>query len=210
MSCIQGSYNNNNIEDITMTEEVRSIDVELEKALRRLVQLVKGNLGVMANLATTEKGNLVGALNEIHTVIEQKSQINDETTALDSTWSSQKIQAALNTAIANIVNGAGEDADTLAELAEKIAAVAQADAGLLNVLQAQTLEDEQKAQGRSNLGLGALAVLDTQINDAATETTTTWSSEKIKTEFDNVKALAQASSTTAKDFVAIVNEAWGA
>lgn len=193
-----------------MTEEVRSIDVELEKALRRLVQLVKGNLGVMSDLATTEKTNLVGALNEIHTVIEQKSQINDEATALDSTWSSQKIQAALNTAIANIVNGAGEDSDTLVELAEKIAAVAQADAGLLSVLQAQTLEDGQKAQGRSNLGLGALAVLDTQINDAATEATTTWSSEKIQAEFDKVKEVAAASSTTSKDFVAIVNEAWGA
>lgn len=99
--------------------EVRSIDVELEKALRRLVQLVKNNLGTMSELATTEKTNLVAALNEVYAVIEQKSQINDNVTNSNTTWSSQKIQAALNIAIANIINGAGQDSDTLAELAQK-------------------------------------------------------------------------------------------
>lgn len=195
--------------EVTNTE-VRSIDVELEKALRQLVKLVKANLGVMGELATSEKTNLVGALNEIHTVIEQKSQINDEATGATSTWSSNKIQAALNAAIANIVNGAGEDDDTLAELAAKIAAVAQADAGLLSVIQAQELSEEKKSQGRANLGLGALALLDTQISDGETTATKTWSSEKIKAEFDALKELQKSSTTTAKDFVAIVNEAWNA
>lgn len=190
--------------------EVRSIDVELEKALRRLVQLVKNNLGTMSELATTEKTNLVAALNEVYAVIEQKSQINDNVTNSNTTWSSQKIQAALNIAIANIINGAGQDSDTLAELAQKIAAVAQADAGLLSVLQTQNLTNEEKAQGRSNLGLGGLALLDTQINDSDIKATTTWSSEKIQAELTNAINVSTASSITSKDFVAIVNTAWGA
>jgi hypothetical protein len=54
--------------------------------------------------------------------------------------------------VANLINGAGSDSDTLKELADKIVALAQTDTGLVSVALAQTFTDVQKAQARTNIG----------------------------------------------------------
>ena len=44
-------------------------------------------------------------------------RINDTSTSAGATWSSQKINTAINNAVSSLVNGAGTTLDTLKELA---------------------------------------------------------------------------------------------
>lgn len=163
------------------TTEKKLFDAQVESGLRKLVQLIKARLGNPAELKTDEKTSFVVALNELNTKIGAAKQaadaaavINDEAAGAEATWSANKIQAAINAAIASLVNGADADADTLAELASKITSVAQATAGLLNLNEAQELTAEQKAQARATLGKTVLIV------DDAPAATTAYSSEKVE------------------------------
>lgn len=116
---------------------------------------VAGRVGTLASLTTTDKTNLVSALNEVKAAIPALSSlIDDLATATTTTWSSTKIQAQINAAITALVSGAPGAQDTLAELAAQITALAQADAGLLSFAQVQTLSAGQKLQGCTNLGIG--------------------------------------------------------
>lgn len=119
--------------------------------------------GTMASLTTTEKGNLVGALNELKAEIEAleagSGAIDDGTTGLSTTWSSTKIDQSITDAITALVNGAPGALDTLSELAtaledesDAVAALTSALANRLRFDAAQTLDSTQKAQGNANLG----------------------------------------------------------
>ena len=81
-------------------------------------------------------------------------QKDDASTAAGTTWSSTKINSQINAAIAALVNGAPGSSDTLKELADQLAALVQADTGLLSFAGAQTLTAGQKTQGCTNLGVG--------------------------------------------------------
>lgn len=116
---------------------------------------LSGRVGTLTSLTTTDKTNLVSALNELKTLIPTLSSlINDAATATGTTWSSSKIQTQITAAITALVNGAPGAQDTLAELAEQITALAQTDGGLLSFSQAQTLTAPQQLQGCTNLGIG--------------------------------------------------------
>ncbi len=116
---------------------------------------VAGRVGTLSSLTTTDKTNLVSALNEVRAAIPALSSlIDDLATATSTTWSSTKIQAQINAAITALVSGAPGAQDTLAELAAQITALAQADVGLLSFAQVQTLSTAQKLQGCTNLGIG--------------------------------------------------------
>lgn len=80
--------------------------------------------------------------------------INDAVTAAGSTWSSTKVQANINAAVAALIGGADVNNDTLNEIAARITANASADAGQLNFGAAQVLTAGQKTQGCANLGIG--------------------------------------------------------
>lgn len=119
--------------------------------------------GTMAALTTTEKGSLVGALNELKGAIDAleagSGAINDATTGPSTTWSSEKINTEIDGAIAALVDGAPEALDTLRELAD---ALGGQDGAIENLLTAvgnrlrfddvQTLTAQQKVQGNANLG----------------------------------------------------------
>ncbi|MGH8073656.1 MAG: hypothetical protein ACREO4_06235 [Lysobacter sp.] len=119
--------------------------------------------GTMASLTTTEKTNLVGALNELKaelgTLAEGSGAINDAATSTETTWSSSKIDTSITAAIAALVDGAPGALDTLAELATELndqdsvaAALTTAVGNRLRFDAAQTLDSTQKAQGNTNLG----------------------------------------------------------
>lgn len=97
----------------------------------------------------------------LNSAIAQKTSINDAVSSVDKTWSSTKISNEIVKAFNAVIDGAGVDSDTLKELADKIAALAQADNGLLSLIVAQAFTTAQQAQGRANLGLGALATQNT-------------------------------------------------
>lgn len=122
------------------------------KALRTLVN---GNAADLSALTTTSKTNLVAALNEVKSLIPSSTaSISDGSTSGTTTWSSTKINAQINLAIADLINGAGSNSDTLKELADQITALAQADNGLVSFTAVQALTAEQKTQACANIGIG--------------------------------------------------------
>lgn len=134
-----------------------SMQTNIASAFMRLVtatNAVNTKIGTLSALTTTEKSNLVAAVNEIRTLLNTAALISDITTTTTSTWSSSRIQTQINTAIIDLINGADGASDTLKELADRITALVQADNGLLSFSQVQTLTAGQQLQGASNLGIG--------------------------------------------------------
>lgn len=82
------------------------------------------------------------------------ASINDAATAGGTTWSSSKVQSQINAAVTALINGAGGDSDTLKELADQLAALVQADAGLVSADAAQAFSALQKLQAAQNIGIG--------------------------------------------------------
>ena len=137
-----------------MTLELR-IKALAEQAANT-IKSVNAKIGNTANLSTTDKTSLVAALNELNAAISAlpapSSVIDDATASTSKTYSSTKINSLITTAVANLINGAGSDSDTMKELADKIVALAQTDTGLVSVALAQAFNDTQKAQARINIG----------------------------------------------------------
>lgn len=143
-----------------------SLDTRLQAFVTRVAtefKALRAVTGDKANLQTGDKSSLVAALNELKAALSGAAGINDAATASTTTWSSQKTQAAIDAAVTALVNGAATDGDTLKELADRITALAQADAGLVSAAQAQSFNATQQAQARSNIGAAsAAAVGDTE------------------------------------------------
>lgn len=138
--------------ELTAAGFIRGIEL-----LKQVRDDLKGKMGDLTALSTTAKGSLVLAINEIHDALANMSQINDSVTATNTTFSSHKIEALLNTLKSDIVNGANPESDTLKELQDAILAVAQADAGLVSAMAAQNFTAPQQAQARANTGSAAAA-----------------------------------------------------
>jgi len=115
------------------------------------------NAAAFARLATALNNldaKAAQALANAIAALPASAEIDDAVTVGNKVWSSNKTQAQINAAIAAIINGAGVDSDTLKELADDIAALAQADNGLLSFAGAQALNAVQKAHACTNLGIG--------------------------------------------------------
>jgi hypothetical protein len=128
----------------------------LAEQVASTIKAINAKVGNTAALSTTDKTSLVAALNELKSNISAlpapSSVIDDTSASASKTYSSTKITALITTAVANLINGAGSDSDTLKELADKIVALAQTDTGLVSVALSQAFSDSQKAQARSNIG----------------------------------------------------------
>ena len=122
--------------------------VQLLKSVR---DTLKSNQGDLASLTTTQKSSLVLALNEVKSLVDSKSNINDTVTGSSTTWSSTKISSAISQAVTDLINGADSSSDTLKELADKIAGLAQADNGLVSAKVAQSFTEQQKQTARNNI-----------------------------------------------------------
>lgn len=126
-------------------------------ALLRLVNAsnaLNTRIGTLTALSTTDKTSVVAALNEVKASIAGFATINDAATAGGTTWSSTKIQTQITAAITAILNGADSANDTLLELANRITAVAQADAGLVSAVATQSFTAPQQQQACENIGIG--------------------------------------------------------
>ena len=140
---------------MSLVVRLTDLSTRIATEVKALRTLINGNAAGLSALTTTNKTNLVAALNELKTLIPAASaSIDDASTAAGTTWSSTKINSQINAAIAALVNGAPGASDTLKELADQLAALVQADTGLLSFAGAQTLTAEQKTQGCTNLGVG--------------------------------------------------------
>lgn len=145
-----------------------SLSTNLVNAFVRVateIKAVRGEVttkaGDLASLTTTEKSNLVAALNEVKAAVDgiqlpETVQIDDATAAGDKVYSSTKVEELVANAIQGLIDGADEENNTLAEVAAKITALMQADEGLLSFKAPQSLEPTEQAQVLANLGLTGL------------------------------------------------------
>lgn len=140
------------------------------KALRALIN---GNMSDLSSLTTTQKANLVAAINEIKTRVDDVqaaagAAINDSSNASTAqTWSITKIASSISTAAAatkaEILGGAGAAYDTLQELKDLLdgadAELATFTAALANRVRtdtaAQGLNATQQSNARTNIGAQA-------------------------------------------------------
>lgn len=122
--------------------------------------------GTMASLTTTEKTNLVGAINELKTLIDGVvvgAIIDDAAIVGDVThvFSADKVLAQLAALKAEILGGASAAWDTLQEIATWAETNDTAISGLLTAVgnrvsyaDVQSLTAPQQAQACANIGVG--------------------------------------------------------
>ena len=134
-----------------LTQSINDGFAQITTLLKQVNTTLKGNQGDLTKLSTADKTSLVNALNELKTLIGNKSTINDSQTTTANTWSATKISNEITQVITDLIGGADESSDKLKKLADKIAALAQADNGLVSANQSQTFTDTQKSQARSNI-----------------------------------------------------------
>ena len=157
-----------------LTQSINDGFAQITTLLKQVNNTLKSNQGDLANLKTTDKTSLVNALNEIKWLITSGgSGISDTTTTTTNTWSAPKISAEITKAINNLMNGADVSSDTLKELADKIAGLAQADNGLVSAKVAQSFNAPEKLQARNNIDVYSKAEIgDINTNFVATINTT--------------------------------------
>jgi hypothetical protein len=145
---------------ITRVSDLATRTATQDKILKTLIN---GNAADLSSLATTDKSHLVAALNELKgridaAVAASGAVIDDTTSSTTKTYSSSKINAAISTAVSNLVNGAGTALDTLKELADALNNDPNFATTIMNGLAnrvrfdaAQTLTAAQKAQAKANI-----------------------------------------------------------
>lgn len=124
-----------------------------------LQDLLNGGAADLSALTTTQKSDLVSALNEVKASV--GDVINDATQTGGTTWSSNKIRSVVNSAISDIVGGAPAALDTLNELAAAFNDNPSVIDGILNaqgnrvaVDQVQAFTAAEQLQGCNNLNIG--------------------------------------------------------
>lgn len=176
------------------------------------VKGILASIGTLSEPTTTQKANLVVALNELKAGLtglesELGAQINDEATASTTTWSSQKINTAISTAVSDLINGAPGTLDTLKELADAITenqgaieALETIAAGHVKYDGAQSLTTEQQAQARTNIGAASQSDL------SAVSSTATVAQSAASTNAANIGTLTSLTTTAKGNLVAAINE----
>ena len=157
-----------------LTQSINDGFVQITTLLKQVNNTLKSNQGDLANLKTTDKTSLVNALNELKVLITSiGSGISDTSTTTTNTWSSTKISTEITKAINNLINGADVSSDTLKDLADKIAALTQADNGLVSAKISQSFTASEKLQARNNIDVYSKAEIgDVNTNFVATINTT--------------------------------------
>lgn len=133
---------------------------------------VKGRTGTLSALTTTDKSNLVAAINELKTAVITAVAIDDLTIGTASTYSSSKIVTLLDALKADLLGGADPAFDTLLELQQAlqndqtgIAALTASIDKRVRFDAAQALTVPEQTQARDNIG----AVASADIGDTTTD-----------------------------------------
>lgn len=126
-------------------------------------KVVYGRIGTLGSLNTTDKTNLVAAINEVNLKPTSTggAAINDAATSTTTVWSSTKTDSEIGTRVNAVVNAAPGTLDTLDELAAALGddpnfatTTATALGNRVRYDAAQTLTAPQQTQARSNIGAG--------------------------------------------------------
>ena len=152
-----------------------SLATRIESLVIRVAQEfndVRAKTGDLANLTTTDKSNLLAAINELKAAVVSSSEIDDANIAISSTYSSSKIVTLLDALKSEILGGADAAYDTLLEIQQLLQNGTTGLDALLAAVNnrvrfdaAQTLTAPEQAQARSNIG----AVAASDVGDTDTD-----------------------------------------
>ena len=139
-----------------------SLATRIESLVIRVAQEfndVRAKAGNLANLTTTDKSNLVAAINELKAAVVSSAVIDDAHIAATTTYSSNKIVSLLDALKTEILGGADAAYDTLVEIQQLLQnGTSGLDALLATVNNrvrfdaAQSLTVAEQLQARSNIG----------------------------------------------------------
>ena len=139
-----------------------SLATRIESLVIRVAQEfndVRAKTGNLANLTTTDKSNLVAAINELKAAVVSSSEIDDANIAISSTYSSSKIVTLLDALKSEILGGADAAYDTLVEIQQLLQNGTSGLDALLAAVNnrvrfdsAQSLTVAEQLQARSNIG----------------------------------------------------------
>ena len=152
-----------------------SLTTRIESLVIRVAQEfndVRAKTGNLANLTTTDKSNLVAAINELKAAVVSSVAIDDGQITTSTTYSSSKIVALLDALKSEILGGADAAYDTLVEIQQLLQNGTSGLDALLAAVNnrvrfdaAQTLTAPEQAQARSNIG----AVSASDVGDTDTD-----------------------------------------
>ncbi|AOS78309.1 MULTISPECIES: hypothetical protein [Hydrogenophaga] len=152
-----------------------SLTTRIESLVIRVAQEfndVRAKTGNLANLTTTDKSNLVAAINELQAAVAASGAIDDAQITTTTTYSSSKIVALLDALKAEILGGADAAYDTLVEIQQLLQNGTSGLDALLAAVNnrvrfdaAQTLTAPEQAQARNNIG----AVAASDVGDTDTD-----------------------------------------
>ena len=152
-----------------------SLATRIESLVIRVAQEfndVRAKTGNLANLTTTDKSNLIAAINELKAAVVSSSEIDDANIAISSTYSSSKIVTLLDALKSEILGGADAAYDTLLEIQQLLQNGTTGLDALLAAVNnrvrfdaAQTLSAPEQEQARSNIG----AVAASDVGDTDTD-----------------------------------------
>lgn len=148
-----------------------SLQTQLSSFVLRVAQefnTVKDRTGNLSALTTTNKSNLVAAINELQALVTASSDIDDSQVSTTTTYSSNKIVSLLSALKAEILGGADAAYDTLLEIQQALTSSSSGLDALLASINhrvrfdaVQTLTVQEQTQARTNIG----AVAATDIGD---------------------------------------------
>ena len=139
-----------------------SLATRIESLVIRVAQEfndVRAKAGNLANLTTTDKSNLVAAINELKAAVVSSAVIDDAHVAATTTYSSNKIVSLLDALKTEILGGADAAYDTLVEIQQLLQNGTSGLDALLAAVNnrvrfdaAQSLTVAEQLQARSNIG----------------------------------------------------------
>ena len=139
-----------------------SLATRIESLVIRVAQEfndVRAQAGNLANLTTTDKSNLVAAINELKAAVVSSAVIDDAHVATTTTYSSNKIVSLLDALNTEILGGADAAYDTLVEIQQLLQNGTSGLDALLAAVNnrvrfdaAQSLTVAEQLQARSNIG----------------------------------------------------------
>ena len=142
-----------------------SLATRIESLVIRVAQEfndVRAKAGNLANLTTTDKSNLVAAINELKAAVVSAAVIDDAHVAATTTYSSNKIVSLLDALKTEILGGADAAYDTLVEIQQLLQNGTSGLDALLAAVNnrvrfdaAQSLTVVEQLQARSNIGADA-------------------------------------------------------
>ena len=152
-----------------------SLATRIESLVIRVAQEfndVRAKAGNLANLTTTDKSNLVAAINELKAAVVSSAVIDDAQIATPTTYSSTKIVSLLDALKTEILGGADAAYDTLVEIQQLLQNGTSGLDALLAAVNnrvrfdaAQSLTVAEQLQARSNIG----AVAATDVGNTDTD-----------------------------------------